>query len=358
MARKENWHPIWDKKTNSWVVDFRVRGERIRRRLSVRDRKLKDVAISLARDLHEEVWAKALRVRENNRLITFEEAAERYTSAGGEERFLEKITRYLGPKVLVQDVDAAVMARAAKDLYLSAKRETIRRQLTVPVRAVQNFASGKRRESVPDTRRTRWLTPEEAERLLIAAANPETSDLRDPDKQTLRKIAFMLGTGAGPGETMALNAEGWNPDTREWWLPGTKTVFRSRFVNLPQRALLLIGDIPKSGPAFPAPNGQPYIMRQNGGGQMAEAFRKVRTAAGLGSDVVPYTMRHTWATWFYSQTKDWGGLLDHGGWNRADTANRYRKIAPSDLGNRLLAHGWDFRRYPGDPVRFGELVSV
>ncbi|WP_171122829.1 MULTISPECIES: hypothetical protein [unclassified Ruegeria] len=192
----------------------------------MRDRSLKDVAISLARDLHEEAWANALRVRERNQDVTFEVAAEKYISAGGEKRFLAKITQYLGPKVLVQDVDAAVMARATKDLYPSAKRDTIRRQLTVPIRAVQNFASGKRRESVPDTRRTRWLTPEEAERLLIAAANPQTSDLRDPDRQTLRKIAFMLGTGAGPGETMALNADGWNPNTREWWLPGTKTVFR------------------------------------------------------------------------------------------------------------------------------------
>jgi hypothetical protein len=35
--------------------------------------------------------------------------------------------------------------------------------------------------------------------------------------------------------------------------------------------------------------------------------------------------------------------MDLGGWDKADTANRYRKIAPDDLGARLLAHGWDFR---------------
>ncbi|WP_158263655.1 tyrosine-type recombinase/integrase [Aliiruegeria haliotis] len=91
---------------------------------------------------------------------------------------------------------------------------------------------------------------------------------------------------------------------------------------------------------------------------MAEAFNKIRRAAGLVNDVVPYTLRHTWATWFYAQTKDWGDLLDQGGWNRSDTANRYRKIAPADLGNRLLAHGWDYRRSAGPPVRVGELVSI
>src|SRR6056297_485691 len=165
----------------------------------------------------------------------------------------------------------------------------------------------------------------------------------------------MLGTGAGPGETMTIEAEGWNPSTREWWLPGTKSVFRARFVCLPERSVSLIGNIPESGPAFVAPNGQPYVMTENRGGQMAEAFRKVREAAGLGHDVVPYTLRHTWATWFYAQTKDWAALLDQGGWGRSDTANRYRKIAPRDLGRRLLGHAWDFRADEVEPIRFGQL---
>jgi integrase len=91
---------------------------------------------------------------------------------------------------------------------------------------------------------------------------------------------------------------------------------------------------------------------------MAEAFGKVREAAGLGEDIVPYTLRHTWATWFYARTKDFGRLLDLGGWNKADTANRYRKAAPADLGNRLLEHGWDFRQDVGEPVRYGQKVSV
>lgn len=157
---------------------------------------------------------------------------------------------------------------------------------------------------------------------------------------------------------MGLDGKHWNPATMEWWLPGTKTVYRARFVRLPSRTAELIGAIPEEGAAFPAPNGQPYILRKNRGGQMAVAFGKIRAAAGLGPEVVPYTCRHSWATWFYSQTKDWAALLDRGGWNRADTANRYRKIAPADLGQRLLAHGWDFRPEIGQAVRFGEMVSL
>lgn len=358
MARKENWHPYWNKEAGTWAVDFRVDGHRIRRRLPVADRELKDVATEAARRLYKQTWQAVLDTPGPASSHTFAEAARLYIAEGGEERFLPRLIAHFGSEVAVDQIDALAIARAAEDLYPEAKPETVRRQLRVPIRAVQNFARGKRRERVPDTRRIRWLSPEEAERLLVAASAPEEANLRDPRRETLRKIAFMLGSGAGPGETMSLTGDGWNPTTREWWLPGTKSVFRARFVFLPSRAVTLVGDVPRFGPTFPAPNGQPYVMSDNRGGQMAEAFRKIREAAGLEPDVVPYTLRHTWATWFYAQTKDWGALLDHGGWNRSDTANRYRKIAPADLGNRLLAHGWDFRRHAGPPVRFGSMVSI
>lgn len=319
---------------------------------------MRDVAFAAAKSIYKEAWQNALLEGHKVKKTTFSQAAKAYISAGGEERFLDRIIAYYGSRTLVEEIDPLKIAEAADVLYPRAKPETIRRQLKVPIRAVQNFAAGKRREKVPDTRRFRWLTPDEAERLLLAASAPVNAGLRDPHKQTLKKIVFMLGTGAGPGETFALDVKGWNAKTSEWWLPGTKTVFRPRFVHLPDRAVRLIGDLPESGPAFLTPGGQPYVISKNRGGQMAEAFSKVRRAAGLDEDVIPYTLRHTWATWFYAQTKDWGALLDHGGWNRSDTANRYRKIAPSDLGNQLLAYGWDFRRNPGPAVKFGELISV
>lgn len=358
MGQNESWYPTWNDSRGVWEVDFRIDGRRVRRRLDVKDKNLKEIAIKAALGLYRDAWDEALRPEPPKAKTTFAEAAKIYMQSGGESRFLPKIVKYFGNNIGVEEIDNISIAKAAAAIYPTAKSETVRRQLRVPIKAVQNFALGRRREKYTDSSRRRWLSPEEAERLLSVAAHPEEAGLRDPSLHTLRKIAFMLGTGAGPGETMALSAKGWNPSTREWWLQGTKSVYRARFVLVPLRALDLIGEVPPDGPAFPAPNGQPYIMNPNRGGQMAEAFRKVREAADLGSDVVPYTLRHTWATWFYAQTKDWGSLLDQGGWNRSDTANRYRKIAPSDLGNRLLAHGWDFRREPGKRVRFGELVSV
>lgn len=358
LRQKQPWEPSWSDEAGAWIIDFRVEEKRIRRRLPIHEKSLETVARARAKEIYATTWRSIDASAPTQKVPTFKEASELYIEAGGEDRFLPRIVAHFGKKTRCDEIDEIVIARAARALYPLAKPETVRRQLKVPIKAVLNFAAGNRREKLADTRRTRWLTPEEAERLLMAAANPQAAGLRDPNLQTLRKIAFMLGTGAGPGETMGLDAKHWNPATREWWLPGTKTVFRARFVRLPERTVELISPIPENGPAFPAPNGEPYILRRNRGGQMAVAFGKVRDAAGLGPDVVPYSARHSWATWHYSQTKDWAALLDQGGWNRADTANRYRKIAPADLGHRLLAHGWDFRADVGAPVQFGERISL
>lgn len=356
MSNKQSWLPIWSDEKNAWIVDFRVSGKRFRKQLPVQDPQLSDVAKRMALAMYREAWQ--VEPEQAISKVTFFVAAQHYLATGGEARFVEKIIKHVGKRLTIDEIDEIVIASISRGMYPNAMPDTIRRQVRVPMKAVINFAKGHRKQKSTDNPRVRWLAPEEVERLLVAASNPEVIGLRDPRHETLRKIAFMIGTGAGPAETMSLAIDGWNPQTREWWLPGTKTVFRQRFVRLPTRSVNLILPLPESGFAFPAPNGQPYVMRQNGGGQMAAAFEIVCQAAGLGKDVTPYVLRHTWATYFYAQTKDWGALLDQGGWNRSDTANRYRKIAPADLGHTLLRYGWDYRIKPGPSVKFGDLVQL
>ena len=60
-------------------------------------------------------------------------------------------------------------------------------------------------------------------------------------------------------------------------------------------------------------------------------------------DVTPHVLAHTFATWFYAPIRDFGALMDQGGWTKADMVNRYWKLAPDDLSKRLLKVGWDFR---------------
>ncbi len=272
--------------------------------------------------------------------LTFAEAALAYMKAGGEARFLLPILNYFGPDMMLAQIDNAAINAAASKLYPNSANSTINRQLITPVSAVINMAAEeglatprklKRRKG--ENIRTRWLTPEEAEALISAAA-----------PHILPAIGFMLGGGCRSAEALTIQMRHFYPATGEAWLPDTKNG-RPRMIQLPDRALELVRalPLPDDGPICRTPRGKAYVMRSNGGGQISAAFTNACEAAGLDpKEVTPHVLRHTWATWFYAQTKDFGGLLDLGGWQKADMAQRYRKIAPADLASRLRRRGWDF----------------
>ena len=310
--------------------------------------------------------AEISRARRENELIdqahfgksattTFAQAALTYIESGGEADHLGPILRHFGPDKLASKIDMDAVNDCARSLHPTAAPATINRQVIGPISAVINAHSITANKPAPRFKRRRepkgrirWLTPEEAERLLDAAAALTLPRHRAPEHYTLAKIAFLLGSGCRTGECFAAEVRHWSPATRQWWVPADqdgagKTEGSARFVFLPWRAVQLMGPLPEAGRAFRTPYGKEIAMRHKGGGQMQAAFNRARDAAGLGRDVTPHVLRHTWATWHYAQTKDFGGLMDLGGWTKADTANRYRKIAPADLGARLLAHGWDFR---------------
>lgn len=79
------------------------------------------------------------------------------------------------------------------------------------------------------------------------------------------------------------------------------------------------------------------------GGQIGKQFAKAVKKAGMDEDVItPHVCRHTWATWFYAQTKDVRRLQDEGGWKSGEW-QRYTKLGTPSLGNDALRMGWDFR---------------
>lgn len=346
----KDWEPFWDDKAGVWCTEFRVGGERVRRRLGIRDRAGKPLARRAAEALYRDAWDRHLappppRARLGTPFFT---AAKGYADAGGEARYLPRLLQYFGPHTMIEDIDEALVVQAELELYPDASPETRRRQVRVPISAVVRWSRGLRRRPRSDRPRTRWLTPEEAERLIAAAARLTLPRHPRPERRTLAKIAFLLGSGCRPAECFVAEVKDWNPATRQWWIPAEhvgagKTDGAARWVRLPARAVDLIGAMPDVGRAFLTPYDQPIVVTGESGGQMAESFNRARDAAGLGADVVPYTLRHTWATWYYAQTRDFGALMDLGGWTKADTANRYRKLAPDDLADRLLDHGWDFR---------------
>ena len=75
---KNSWQPFWLRGPGVWAVDFRVEGHRIRRRLPVKDQKLKSLAIEIASDMYRDAWEKELSQPPENERTTFASAAEFY----------------------------------------------------------------------------------------------------------------------------------------------------------------------------------------------------------------------------------------------------------------------------------------
>lgn len=333
------WEPKW--RDGSYYVDFTFEGARVRRSLGVRDKGSKTLARKLAKKVYDTTLEDHVK-GPVKRGTPFWEAAGSYVQGGGEARFLPPIIQHFGEGKDVEDITEMDIVSCGMALYPTHAPDTRRRQVRVPINAVKNFAAGKAPKPSTDRKTVRWLTPEEFERLLDAA-----------DAHLIPKIAFLIGSGCRTGEMIALDADDWRPETQQAWIAGEedgagKTVTSTRWVRLPSRSISLIGDIPAQGRVFLTPKGQPYKLRMKGGGQIQAAFNKARDRAGLESDgprkVTPHVLRHSWATWFYAHTQDFGALMDLGGWSKSDMANRYRKIAPDDLGERLLKFGWDFRQ--------------
>jgi integrase len=343
------WYPFW--KNRSWCYDFRVEGERFRRSTGVRCPESLEIAANLAKAVHDAAWERAL-----SPFPTFAEAADVYLADINRNRdHLEKLVDYFGPFIRIDEIDPFTIKQCKVDLTKPhwTSTETPRRQVTTPLRAVLSYAFGLRPEDRDEIGRTRILTPEEAERLISTAMNPPET-IRDPDRRLLKMIAFLLGSGATPGEMFCVRAQDVNRATGEIWIRGKepgggKTVYRTRMVHLPARAWDLMGDLPSTGRVFLSTSGKEVVPDGRRGSTAIRQFHKLREAAGLPEEdmdnekLVFYSLRHTWATWFSAQVGDLALLIDRGGWSDTEMAMRYRKQAPADLADRLRAHGWEFK---------------
>jgi integrase len=342
------WYPFW--KEGSWHYDFRVEGKRFRRSSGVCDPEAIEIAIAVAKGLHDAAWDRAL-----SPFPTFAEAAHLYLAdIGQNRRHVRRLIGYFGPDIRIDDIDAFMIKQCKVALFKPTwtSQNTAQRQVVTPLKAVLGYALGTRPEALEDGRRTRVLNPEECERLIAKAKSPPEG-VRDPELRLLKMIAFLLGSGATPGEMFCVRASDVNRATGEVFIRGEepgggKTRYRSRMVRLPKRAWELIGPLPTKGRVFRTTTGKEVVPDGERGSTSIRQFHKLCAAAGIASEagedpVVFYTLRHTWATFFSAQVGDQDLLIDRGGWARADMARHYRKQAPRDLAERLLAHGWNYR---------------
>lgn len=275
---------------------------------------------------------------------TFAEAASDYVAnLGGDARLLLPIAEHFGHKLLVANVSQGHIDECARALFPRGSAATRNRKVYTPISAVLHHAARKRWCSKPviarprghDKERVRWITPDEAERL-IAAAAPHLRPL----------VVFLLSTGARLSEALYL----------EWGdvdLSRAHVVFRptdargiktdeARGVPLPARAVAELANLPwdRRGFVFRKPAGKihkagrvwlPYESRAGeGGGQVKTAWAGMLKRAGI-SDFTPHDCRHTWATWHYRENRDVGALMALGGWKSPAMVFRYTHINTAHL---------------------------
>lgn len=277
-------------------------------------------------------------------VCTFAEAALSYmTEAGGDGQHLDPILAHFGAKMLVGAVGQAEIDACARRLFPKAVPATLNRKVYTPISAVLHHAARKKWCAKPviarpkghDKERVRWITHDEAERLIEAAA---------PHLRPL--VVFLLSTGARLSEALYL----------EWAdvdLSRAHVVFRptdargiktdeARGVPLPIRAVTELANLEwdRRGFVFRRPAGKirttgrvwlPYETRDGlGGGQIKTAWSGMLKRAGI-ADFTPHDCRHTWATWHYMKNRDIGALMTLGGWKTPAMVFRYTHINTAHL---------------------------
>lgn len=265
-------------------------------------------------------------------VATFADAAESYIAAGGDGRFIQPIIEHFGATRLAQ-IGQHEVDEAARKLYPAHKPSTINRQAYTPICAVLSHAAkrGWRERLVlerpkQDAQRERWLTYEEANRL-IDAASPHLRPL----------IVFLLYTGARVGEALWLDWRDVALDRRHVQFINTKNG-TSRGVPLHPR---VIGELRRmkhsAGYVFLKANGKPYRLLSSdnptdvsAGDRIKKGFQGAAKRAGL-TDFHPHDCRHTWATWHYQANRDLGALQKLGGWKTLSMVMRYAHTNVAEL---------------------------
>ncbi len=263
-----------------------------------------------------------------------------------EARYMKALIDYIGPDMLLSELTPAEIDRIARALYPETKAVTRRRQAVTPMRAVMNHHERGGLKARSDAqRRIRWLTPEEAERLILAAREVDGErDKRRGEPLCEGLMLMLLGTGCRTGELVNLMWDNVNLRSGQIFVADPKNGI-SRWANIERGRLLpFLLRQQGEGAVMRTPKNQPYKIRaNNSGGQFAVMFNKARDRAGLGADVTPHVARHAWATWFYAASgHNLVALQTNGGWEDARTAMHYTKLAPADLSTRLAVYGWDF----------------
>lgn len=316
-------------KSPNWIMRGTVRGIRIEESTGTGERR---IAEEVRAKREAELLAQSVYGRRAT--ATFAEAALSYLEHGGSKRFLEPVIKHFGTLALAK-IDQDALDRGARKLFPDATAATRNRQFYTPASAVLHHAARRgwcglpvieRPEASPE--RIRWLTIEEADRLIEASAD----HLRP-------LLIFLFYTGARAGEALWL-------DWRDVDLSRAHVAFAKtkngepRGVPLHPRVVAALANLNhRDGEVFRRPDGEPYERPKktddtSAGSRIATAFAGACRRAGI-ADFHPHDCRHTWATWHYGANRDLGALQRLGGWKSVRMVLRYAHVNVGELSHTI-----------------------
>jgi integrase len=309
-----------------WWVDLTTpNGERIRRSTGIEDR-------TLAQEYHDR-----LKVRhwEEQRLgvkpqRSWQDAAVRWVRETCDKRSHHKdvaklrwLHRYLGHLQLSQ-VTRDVIDRISEAKAREASHSTVNRYLAL-IRAILRRARDEWGwlESIPKVRlyreprgRVRFLTPEEARRLL-AELPPH-----------LREMAtFALATGLRQRNVSFLRWEQVDMARRVAWIhPDQAKAGRAIGVPLNESAVGVLRRRLGTDPAHVFTyEGKPVARCTT------KAWKKALERAGIERTFRWHDLRHTWASWHVQNGTPLQELMELGGWASFEMVLRYAHLAADNL---------------------------
>lgn len=319
--------------SGTWQIVGTVAGQRIRQSARTADRRLAEEARA---ELEASLYRGA--VFGARAVVTWDHAATSYVdaaprSAAEHARLLRLYDHLTGKRlsdITQATIDRVIQARCRP----AAQPATKLREVITPIRAVLAHAARRQWCDMPaleapkgasGVKRTRWLTPAEADRL-VAACAPHLAPL----------ALFLIGAGARLSEALALEWADVDLAHGRALLRDTKQG-RDRVADLPPRTVAALANLPhREGHVFrpPAKRGKQakHYADTHGlyGGQIASAWRGACKRAGI-ADATPHTLRHTWASWHYAMHRDLMKLKSDGDWSTVTQTERYTKLVPATM---------------------------
>ena len=311
------------KRGDTWYADFTTAsGKRIRRTLGTTDRQA-------AEELHDKLKYQQWRIDRigEKPKRTWDEACVRWLNEKGAKKSIQDDKNRMRnlPELRGMYLDDITRDFVQQIIAKKTCSDATKNRYTALIRAILNRAMREWEwiDNIPyfsmyaePKRRIRWLTPDEAKRL-IAAAPPYMAQM----------IKFSLATGLRQRNVLTLKWQQVDLDRRVAWYYGDEMKSgRALGVSLNDIAMQVLEE--QGGKhetfVFTDHKGEPCRYLQ------CKYWRKVLQKAGI-ENFRWHDLRHTWASWLIQRGVPLAALQEMGGWETPSMVQRYAHLAPEHL---------------------------